>query len=206
MMLFQNKSTNQKKYLYLSVLPLVGVVVFSTLLFNTSKAKTVVKDLENKVEDVKLLVSNGEDENLLLAHNNVQEDTTKNRRNNKQDANSSDLIFSETEILALPPGGMTAFRKWIAENYQFPQAAINAGIKGTLEVSFIVEKDGSLSDFRMEKDLGYNTGEAAIELMKISPKWSPAIQNGREVRVAFTLPIRLDLTSEVKGRRKYQNW
>ena len=194
MMLFKNKSTNNKKYLYLSVLPLVGIVVFSTLVFNTSKAKAVVKNLGNKVEGVNVLINNSENEKVLLVNNPVQEDTTKNRKNNKQDANNPDLIFNEAEISPIPPGGMEEFRKWIGENYPFPQEAIDAGIKGTLMISFVVEKDGSLSDFVIDEDIDYGTGEAAIEMLKRSPKWTPGIQGGRKVRVGYVLPIRLDLT------------
>lgn len=200
MMLFKNKSTKNKKYLYLSTLPLLTVVALSTLLFNTSKAKAVVKNIENKIEEVKV---NSDKNNLsseILPSEYLQEDTTKKRRNNKQDANSSDLIFKTTEILAEPPGGMTAFRQWIEENYQYPQAAIDEGVKGTVVVSFIVEKDGSLSDIKNDKDLGFGTGEAAVELMKKAPKWLPAIQNARKERLAYTLPIKLDVIFEQENK------
>lgn len=196
MMLFKNKSTKNKRYLYLSVLPLLGVVVFSTLVFNTSKAKEIVREVEAGVEEVKVPVRNFKQGNTELLNNYTAEDTTKNRRNNKQDANSPDLIFNEVEIEPMPPGGMLEFRKWIGGNYQYTQAAIDAGIKGTMEISFIVEKDGNLSDFKLEKDLGYGTGEAAIEMLKNAPNWASGIQNGRKVRVAYTLPIRLDLSSD----------
>ena len=90
---------------------------------------------------------------------------------------------------------MTAFRKWIGDNYQYPSGAIDAGVKGTVQVSFVVEKDGSLTDIKVVRDLSYGTGQAAINLLKKAKKWSPGIQNGRPVRVAYTLPIRLDLTN-----------
>jgi len=57
----------------------------------------------------------------------------------------------------------------------------------------VVERDGSLSDMKVVKDLKYGTGEAAIRVLQSSSKWSPGIQNGRPVRVAYTLPIRLNL-------------
>lgn len=105
-------------------------------------------------------------------------------------------VLSKAEVLPEPPGGMVAFRKWIADHYSFPQEAIDAGVKGTVEVAFIVEKDGSLSDFRVLQDLGHGTGEAAVALLKKSAKWSPALENGRPVRMNYTLPIRLDLSPE----------
>ncbi len=107
---------------------------------------------------------------------------------------TGEQIFESVEINPEPPGGMAAFRKWIADNYQYPQGAIDAGVKGTVQVSFVVEKDGSLTDVKVLRDLSYGTGQAAQNMLKKARKWSPGIQNGRPVRVAYTLPIKLDLT------------
>lgn len=107
----------------------------------------------------------------------------------------SEEIFQSVEIQPEPPGGMAAFRKWIAENYVYPQAATEAGIKGTVHVTFVVEKDGSLTDIKVVRDLSYGTGQAAVNMLKKAKKWSPGIQNGRPVRVQYSLPIRLDLTN-----------
>ena len=104
-------------------------------------------------------------------------------------------IFQSVEIQPEPPGGLNAFRKWIGDNYQYPQSAIDAGVKGTVQVTFVVEKDGSLTDIKVARDLSYGTGQAAINVLKKAKKWSPGIQNGRPVRVAYSLPIRLDLTN-----------
>ncbi len=63
-----------------------------------------------------------------------------------------------------------------------------------MNVSFIVVKDGSLSNFKITKDLIYDTGDAANDMLRSAPKWSSGIQNGKTVRVIYTLPIKLDLT------------
>lgn len=104
-----------------------------------------------------------------------------------------DRLFQSVEIDPKPPGGMQAFMQYIGQNYDYPQEAIDAGINGMLQVAFVVERDGSLSDMKVVKDLKYGTGEAAIRVLQSSSKWSPGIQNGRPVRVAYTLPIRLNL-------------
>ncbi|WP_436832919.1 TonB family protein [Parapedobacter sp. DT-150] len=105
----------------------------------------------------------------------------------------TDIVFQSVEINPQPVGGMRSFMKWVADNYDYPQAAIEAGVNGQVQVSFVVEKDGSLTDIKLVRDLKYGTGEAAIRLLQRSSKWSPGIQNGRPVRVAYTLPIRLNL-------------
>lgn len=99
--------------------------------------------------------------------------------------------FTSVEIMPMPPGGMKAFVDWVAVNYQFPSAAVDNEAAGVIQVSFVVEKDGGLSSFEVVKDLGYGTGDQAIKLLKRAKKWSPGIQNGIPVRVAYTLPIRL---------------
>lgn len=95
------------------------------------------------------------------------------------------------EIMPTPQGGMAAFVKWVSENYKYSESAIQESVSGLVQVSFVVEKDGTLSTFEIKRDLGYGTGEEAIRLIKKAKKWHPGIQNGVPVRVAFTLPIRL---------------
>lgn len=102
-------------------------------------------------------------------------------------------VFQAVEVLPSPPGGMKAFMEYIGRNYDYPQQAIEAGVNGKLAVSFVVEKDGSLTDMKLIEDLGYGTGDAALRVLRDGQKWLPGIQNGRPVRVAYTLPIRLNL-------------
>lgn len=105
----------------------------------------------------------------------------------------TDLLFQSVEIDPAPPGGMATFMRYVGANYDYPQEAIDAGVNGQVQLTFVVEKDGSLTDLKIIKDLGYGTGEAAVRVLQSSSKWSPGIQNGRTVRVAYTLPIRLNL-------------
>lgn len=101
---------------------------------------------------------------------------------------SDNAIYSIAGIEVKPefPGGMEQFHKFIAVNYQMPEAA--SKINGRVFVSFVIEKDGSLTDIKA-RDIGYGTGEEAIRVLKISPKWSPAEQNGKKVRCTFSVPI-----------------
>lgn len=99
--------------------------------------------------------------------------------------------FERVEVMPEPIGGMAAFVKWVSENYSFPQSAIDENVKGLIQVKFVVEKDGSLSSFEVQRDLGYGTGKQAVQLLQKARKWNPGVQNGIPVRVTFTLPIRL---------------
>ena len=106
---------------------------------------------------------------------------------------SDHTVFETVEVAPAPKGGMKAFMEWVGKHYDFPQEAIDAGVNGAIQVAFVVEKDGSITNMKLVKDLGYGTGEAALRLLQNVEKWSPGIQNGKPVRVAYTLPIRLNL-------------
>lgn len=84
------------------------------------------------------------------------------------------------------PGGMDKFYKFVGSNYQAPE---EEGLKGKVYVTFVVEKDGSLTDIKVLRDIGYGTGKEAIRVLKKCPKWVPGEQNGKKVRVLYSLPI-----------------
>src|SRR5690606_108675 len=69
----------------------------------------------------------------------------------------ADQIFVSVEVEPEPIGGLAAFMAWVSKNYDYPQAAIEAGVNGQVLVSFVVEKDGSLTDIKVVRDLKYGT-------------------------------------------------
>lgn len=109
--------------------------------------------------------------------------------------NSSDVVNSlkttgnnigATEKKPQFASGLTKFYQFIAQNYRTPDVE---GLKGKVIVSFVVDTDGTLTDFKVIKDLGYGTGMEAIRVLKMSPKWSPGTQNGVPIRCQYSLPI-----------------
>ena len=94
-------------------------------------------------------------------------------------------VYNAVEVKPDFPGGMEKFYKFVGKNYRAPEE----DIRGKVYVQFVVEKDGSLTDIKVMRDIGYGTGAEAIRVLKKSPKWKPGIQNGRPVRVLYSLPI-----------------
>lgn len=84
------------------------------------------------------------------------------------------------------PGGMQKFYDFVGKNYQTPE---EEGLNGKVYVTFVVEKDGSLTDIKVQRDIGYGTGKEAIRVLNKCPKWIPGEQNGKKVRVLYSLPI-----------------
>jgi protein TonB len=97
-------------------------------------------------------------------------------------------IYNTAGIEVKPdfPGGLEKFYKFIGKNFQVPE---EDGLKGKIFVTFVVEKDGSLTDIKVVRDIGYGTGKEAIRVLKSCPKWNPGEQNGKKVRVLYSLPI-----------------
>lgn len=95
-------------------------------------------------------------------------------------------------------GGMLRFYQFLALNLHYPEKMMRYNVEGNVVIALTVEKDGSLSDIRSVKDVGYGSAEEAIRVLKISPKWEPGIQNGVPVKVRYMLPISFNL-KKVKG-------
>jgi periplasmic protein TonB len=93
------------------------------------------------------------------------------------------------------PGGEMEMMKYIQKNVQYPQVEKEAGISGTCYVTFVIEKDGSITDVKVLRGVSGGPGcdKEAIRVVKSMPAWKPGKQNGREVRVQFNLPIKFTL-------------
>ncbi|MGM9476906.1 TonB family protein [Pedobacter sp. GSP4] len=91
------------------------------------------------------------------------------------------------------PGGIVKFYKYIGASIKYPQMAQENNVQGKVFLSFVVEKDGSLSDIQVTRGLGSGTDEEAIRVLKASPTWHPGIQNGLPVRVKYNININFTL-------------
>ena len=83
--------------------------------------------------------------------------------------------------------------KFIYTNLVYPESAKENKVEGTVVISFVVEKDGELTDIKVIRDIGSDCGMAALDVVKKMPRWENGIQEGRPVRVQFNLPIKFKL-------------
>lgn len=100
------------------------------------------------------------------------------------------LIVEET---AHPRGGMETFYSFLAENISYPAEAREEGITGRVFVEFVVEKDGTLTNFRVLKGIGHGCDDEAIRALAISPLWEPGTVKGQPVRQKMVMPIVFNL-------------
>jgi TonB family protein len=111
------------------------------------------------------------------------------------DKRSDSLSFKPIEEVPEFPGGLEAFGRFLARNLRYTATARENKTQGRVIVSFIVEKDGSLSDIKVARGVGDGLDEEALRVMRLSPHWKPGMQDAKPVRVAYSVPIAFTLSN-----------
>jgi protein TonB len=98
------------------------------------------------------------------------------------------------DVMPTPVGGDAAWAKFLNKNLRFPAAAQEDGISGKVFLSFIIEKDGHLSNITVDRPAGHGFDEEALRVLKLAKAWKPGMQNGQAVRVKYSIPINFQLS------------
>jgi len=104
--------------------------------------------------------------------------------------------FASVEVLPEFTGGMAGWGKYLQKNLKYPPMARENNITGRVIMSFVVEKNGKLTDIKVLRGIGGGCDEEAKRVLANAPAWKPGIQNGRPVRVAYTMPIFFQLAGQ----------
>ena len=108
----------------------------------------------------------------------------------KEEVIEDDQPFLIAETMPSFQGGdLNKFRAWVQQNIRFPQIALENGIKGRVVLSFVIEKDGRLTNIQVLQSPDRSLSDEAIRVLSKSPKWSPGKQRNQVVRVKYTLPV-----------------
>ncbi len=108
-----------------------------------------------------------------------------------------DSIYQIVEEMPQFPGGEAAMMKFVANNVKYPQEARDKEIDGRVFISFVVEKDGSVSNVEVKRGIGGGCDDEAVRVVKAMPKWKPGKQKGEPVRVSYMLPVNFKLTDDI---------
>ena len=105
-----------------------------------------------------------------------------------QEILDKEKVFNNSEVDEKPTfkGGMEKFYKYIAKNFKVPE---EEGLKGKIIVEFIIETDGSISNFTVIQDIGYGSAEEITLSFKKCPNWIPGKKGGQLVRTLYRIPI-----------------
>ncbi|TDP58703.1 M56 family metallopeptidase [Flavobacterium dankookense] len=179
----QNIGKNKDKY------PGDEIVIFKegrNQIITPTEKSAVKTEVISSVEEVVSVAKNEKPKTVVVGK---YDETPTYIEKNKTEKLEVVAIGKETD-LEIPtfPGGISEFYKFVAKNFKMPK---NFNNKEKLIVSFIVEKDGSLSTFDVKKDLGSGTKKEAIRVLKNSPKWIPAKVKNETVRYQYVLPIQM---------------
>ena len=189
--------------------PIVGAVV---QIVGSKKGVVTGKDGKFKIE-----VSEGDDlqisyvgyETTKIALNKAYSDKgnqymvglLKEGRSSKANANG---VFDVVDEMPQFPGGASKLFEFIAQNVKYPKEAENAGIQGRVIATFVVEKDGSISEAKVMKSVNPLLDTEALRVINAMPNWTPGKQRGEAVRVKYTVPVSFHLQGDKAPVTQYE--
>jgi TonB family protein len=107
----------------------------------------------------------------------------------KKDSTAKTSSFTRVmDLKPQYPGGLKAFHEYLIKKLE--PAGFVTGVHGSMIVTFVVERDGTVTDVKIKQGIEKELNLAVIKAVKDSPKWSPALQNGKPIRAQYTLPLR----------------
>ena len=148
----------------------------------------IAKENENELH---LILSDGKRECYIRKKETKEEYVLRQQKAQEKEnaAINEDMIYRDVEEMPSFPEGQGGVFGYISKNIRYPVVAEENGIQGRVLVSFIIEKDGSLTDFVIEKSVDPSLDKEAIRLVRSMPKWNPGKKDGQYVNVKYTLPI-----------------
>ena len=102
-------------------------------------------------------------------------------------------VFDVVEQMPSFPGGQAALMSWLGSNIKYPVVAEENGVQGRVVCTFVVERDGSITDVKVVRGVDPSLDKEAIRVLKAMPHWIPGKQNGSAVRVKYTVPVTFKL-------------
>jgi protein TonB len=152
--------------------------------------KKAIEELVEEEKDIGTEDKKGQDDALPTIEENPQELAVE-----PVAAPVEEKTYEMFDIQKPPsfPGGEQQLLKYLSENIQYPALARENNIQGTVVLTFVVGKNGNVTDVQIVKDVGGGTGKEAVRVVKAMPKWNPGEANGHPVKVRFTLPVRFKL-------------
>ena len=109
------------------------------------------------------------------------------------DSTAKEEVFMVAEQMPEFPGGMKELLKFLQDNLKYPENAMKNNVQGRVIVQFVVEKDGTLTEFKVARSVDPDLDAEALRVLQTMPKWKPGMQRGEVVRVKFTVPVSFKL-------------
>ena len=179
--------------LFILMMILSSATVKNSKAINVISKKTAHALQMPAVEVMSAIDNNGE----IPAENKVVDPVSNKKPATANSATQDDKVFAQVEHMPEFPGGLQAFGKFLSDNIRYPKADHDNRVSGKVFCTFIVEKDGTLSNIKAVRAPSAAMGAEAVRVLTRSPKWKPGAQNGHWVRVSYTVPISFTLAPDV---------
>jgi protein TonB len=108
-------------------------------------------------------------------------------------ANNTPVDATGLDVMPQPYGGAASWSKFLQKHLRYPDGAVADHVQGKVWLSFIIERDGHLSNITVDHGPGFGLDEEALRVLKLAPAWKPGMQNGQAVRVKYNIPINFQL-------------
>lgn len=176
-----NKQKSKRMLLRLLLtLPVFGMLIMlNTRCDNVKSNDDKIANAEKNAQDSKLYRNESVD-------NPVNETTSLDIHTNQS---VTDTIYNNIEIMPEFPGGFSELMNFLTSNVNYPESAKTNNIEGRTFISFVVEKDGSITDIEVLRGFDKDCDAEAVRVVSTMPKWKPGVKDGETVRCRFNLPF-----------------
>ena len=175
-MMNKRRTSEIGKAKYLLFAPLAGALLM------VSNIESVAREIGGQVPEVAEVQQKAEEAKASDA--TAPADTTKN------------VVYDVTETMPQFPGGQGVMMKYLAANIKYPASAVKAKKQGRVIVSFVIQKDGSVTNARIVRSVDPELDAEALRIVKAMPNWTPGTQDGKPVNVNYTIPVVFSLYKE----------
>ena len=199
-MMTRNDKTKGIWWKLMTVVPVLAILLLANLKTTAENVPSPIAD-QTAVSDNTTLVENTATETV---EQNIMDEPTLQPMVQKHTVEQptqpfeetivpDDSIYNKVEVMAEYPGGFEKMAEFLGKNIVYPEEAKEKNIQGTVLVSFVIEKNGKITDAKVVRGIGGGCDEEALRVVNAMPKWKPGKQNGKNVRVQFALPIKFKL-------------
>lgn len=167
-MMNKRRTSEIGKAKYLLFAPLAGALLM------VSNIESVAREIGEQIPEVAEVQQKAE---AKASDATAPADTTKN------------VVYDVTETMPQFPGGQEMMMKYLAANIKYPASAVKAKKQGRVIVTFVIQKDGSVTKARIARSVDPELDAEALRIVKAMPNWTPGTQDGKPVNVKYTIPV-----------------
>ena len=180
-MMNKRRTSEIGKAKYLLFAPLAGALLM------VSNIESVAREIGEQFPEVAEVQQKAE---AKASDATVPADTTKN------------VVYDVTETMPQFPGGQGVLMKYLAANIKYPASAVKAKKQGRVLVTFVIQKDGSVTNARIARSVDPELDAEALRIVKAMPNWTPGTQDGKPVNVKYIIPVKFSLPTDVTPGKK----